>query len=115
MDTDQRRRDLEARRAELRERMERVASHTQHRSEPLSADFAEQAVELENQGVLVAIDGELNAELRAIDLAIRRIETGEYEFCARCGEEIGVARLNALPSVTLCIRCAEQGERGSAE
>ncbi len=47
MDLEQRRRDLVARRAELSERMARVATKTQHRSEPLSADFAEQAVELE--------------------------------------------------------------------
>lgn len=113
MNLEQRRNELEARRVELRERMQRVASHTQHREEPLSADFAEQAVELENQGVLVAIDGELNAELRAIELAVRRIDAGDYEFCSVCGEEIGAARLNALPSVTLCIACAEQGERGA--
>lgn len=113
MNMEQRRRELEARRTELRDRMARVASHTQHRAEPLSPDFAEQAVELENQGVLVAIDDGLNAELRAIELAVRRIEAGEYEFCSGCGEAIGEARLNALPSVTLCIVCAERGERGA--
>ena len=29
----------------------------------------------------------------------------------RCGDEIGEARLNVLPSVTLCIRCAEAEDR----
>lgn len=111
MDLEQRRRDLVARRAELAERMARVASHTQHRSEPLSADFAEQAVELENQGVLVALDGELSAELRSTEIALRRIESGDYEYCMRCGDEIGEARLNVLPSVTLCIKCAEAEDR----
>ncbi len=88
--------------------MERVASHTQHRSEPLPPDFAEQAVELENQGVLVAIDAELSAELRAIGIALRRIDAGDYADCASCGEPIGEARLNVVPSVTLCISCAEK-------
>jgi len=111
MDLDQRRRELVARRAELAERVARVATKTQHRSEPLSADFAEQAVELENQGVLVALDGELRAELKAIEIATRRIDSGDYLYCMRCGEEIAEARLNALPSVTLCIRCAEERDR----
>ena len=111
MDLEQRRRELVARRAELTDRMARVASHTQHRSEPLSADFAEQAVELENQGVLMALDGELSAELRSIAIVLRRIESGDYEYCMRCGDDIGEPRLNVLPSVTLCIRCAEEQDR----
>ena len=111
MDLEQRRRELVSRRVELADRMERVASKTQHRSEPLSADFAEQAVELENQGVLIALDGELSAELRSIAIALQRIDTGDYEYCMRCGDEIGEARLNVLPSVTLCIKCAEARDR----
>ena len=111
MDLDKRRRELEARREELRDRVARVATHTQHREEPLPPDFAEQAVELENQGVLVAIDSELNAELRSIEIALRRIESDEYLYCAICGEEIGEPRLNALPSVALCIECAQKRDR----
>ncbi|MDE0054410.1 MAG: TraR/DksA family transcriptional regulator [Gammaproteobacteria bacterium] len=111
MDLEKRRRELEARRVELRDRVARVATHTQHREEPLPPDFAEQAVELENQGVLVAIDSELNAELRSIEVALRRIDADEYLYCESCGEEIGEPRLNALPSVALCIECAQKRDR----
>ena len=111
MDLDKRRRELESLREELRDRVARVATHTQHREEPLPPDFAEQAVELENQGVLVAIDSELNAELRSIEVALRRLESGDYLYCANCGEEIGEPRLNALPSVALCIDCAQKRDR----
>ncbi len=111
MDLDERRHELEARREELKDRAARVATYTQHREEPLPPDFAEQAVELENQGVLVAIDSELNAELRSIEVALRRIESGEYPYCSSCGKEIGEPRLNALPSVALCIGCAQKRDR----
>ena len=111
MDLEKRRRELEARREELRDRVARVATHTQHREEPLPPDFAEQAVELENQGVLVAIDSELNAELRSVEVALRRIDADEYFYCESCGEEIGEPRLNALPSVALCIECAQKRDR----
>ena len=111
MDLEKRRRELEARREELRDRVARVATHTQHREEPLPPDFAEQAVELENQGVLVAIDSELNAELRSVEVALRRIDADEYLYCESCGDEIGEPRLNALPSVALCIECAQKRDR----
>ena len=111
MNLDERRHELEARREELKDRAARVATYTQHREEPLPPDFAEQAVELENQGVLVAIDSELNAELRSIEVALRRIESGEYPYCSSCGKEIGEPRLNALPSVALCIDCAQERDR----
>jgi len=98
---------LEARRLEVMERHERVTRHTRHREEPLPADFAEQAAELENGETLIALDQELEAELKKIDRALARIETGDYAYCQSCGEEIGDARLEAVPVSVLCIECAK--------
>lgn len=106
MDLDEMKDVLERRRAELIERRERIARHTRHRDEPLSQDFAEQAVELENGETLVALDREVNAELRGIEKALRRIEDGTYGECAECGEPISEQRLKALPYTSLCIDCA---------
>lgn len=97
---------LEARRIEVAERHERVSRHTRHREEPLPADFAEQAVELENGETLIALDQELAAELVKIDHALTRIESGDYAYCESCGEEIGDERLEAVPVTVLCIDCA---------
>jgi DnaK suppressor protein len=101
---------LESRRAELTERRERIARHTRHREEPLSADFAEQAVELENGETLVALDREVTAELREIERALRRIEDGTYGNCAACGEAVGEPRLQAVPYASLCIGCANKSD-----
>lgn len=46
-----------------------------------------------------------------IDLALHRIETGEYGYCEITGEEIGLARLKARPVATLSIECQESHER----
>ena len=97
---------LEAKRLEVLERQERIARHTRHREEPLPADFAEQAVELENGETLIALDHGLEAELKKIDRAMARIESGDYAYCQSCGEEIGDARLDAVPVSVLCIDCA---------
>jgi DnaK suppressor protein len=98
--------ELTHRLAELSERRDRVARHTRHRDEPLPPDFADQAVELGNAGTLIALDAELNREIRQIEQALRRIEDGTYGSCARCATAISAARLQALPDASLCIDCA---------
>lgn len=46
-------------------------------------------------------------QLDAIGGALRRIDAGDYGFCFACGEEIDPRRLQADPTNTRCIRCAE--------
>ena len=48
--------------------------------------------------------------LQDIEGALDRLDAGEYGECERCGEEIGAARLKALPTATLCIECAKEME-----
>lgn len=46
-----------------------------------------------------------------IDEALERIEDGTYGYCEETGEEIGIARLMARPTATLCIEAQERHER----
>ena len=41
-----------------------------------------------------------------IDRALARVAAGDYGDCFECGEVINPKRLQAEPSVTLCISCA---------
>lgn len=43
--------------------------------------------------------------IKKINEALKSIETGEYGYCETCGIEIGVRRLEARPTATLCIDC----------
>ncbi|RMD68025.1 MAG: RNA polymerase-binding protein DksA [Gammaproteobacteria bacterium] len=43
--------------------------------------------------------------IRKIDQALAKIERGEYGYCEACGMEIGIRRLEARPTATLCIEC----------
>ena len=45
-------------------------------------------------------------EIRMIEAALRRVEAGEYGICAKCGAEIGDARLDVLPFTPFCRTCA---------
>jgi DnaK suppressor protein len=67
------------------------------------------------EGVTVAFEraqvaGRLDharADLTALDAAADRLAAGTYGVCSRCGEPIAADRLDALPTTTRCIRCAD--------
>jgi DnaK suppressor protein len=43
--------------------------------------------------------------IKKIGETIAKIDSGEYGFCDSCGIEIGLKRLEARPTATLCIDC----------
>lgn len=43
--------------------------------------------------------------VKKIDEALMRIDSGEYGYCESCGVEIGLKRLEARPTATMCIDC----------
>lgn len=50
---------------------------------------------------------ELHAQVRG---ALERVDAGTYGCCIRCGKEIAVERLRAMPAAELCITCKEWEE-----
>ena len=92
------------RRKEITNRLERVRHDERHAS-GLSADFAEQAVERENDDVLHRLDLAISQEIKRIDRAIQNIEEDHFGFCESCSQAIEPARLEALPYATHCSRC----------
>ncbi len=43
--------------------------------------------------------------IKKIDETVGKIDLGEYGYCDSCGIEIGLKRLEARPTATLCIDC----------
>ena len=43
--------------------------------------------------------------IKKIDESLKEIEAGDYGFCESCGIEIGIRRLEARPTASLCIDC----------
>ncbi len=43
--------------------------------------------------------------IKKIDESLKEIESGDYGFCEACGIEIGIRRLEARPTASLCIDC----------
>lgn len=55
---------------------------------------------------LRALTTQTAARVVEIDEALARLDDGTYGICAVCGEPIGVARLEARPTASRCIRHA---------
>ena len=43
--------------------------------------------------------------IKKINETIAKIDSGDYGYCEACGVEIGLERLQARPTATLCIDC----------
>jgi DnaK suppressor protein len=95
---------LTAWKAELMEEVDRTVHHMQDEAAnfPDPNDRASQESEFSLE--LRARDRERKL-IKKIDEALARIDTGDYGFCESCGVEIGIRRLEARPTATLCIDC----------
>jgi RNA polymerase-binding transcription factor DksA len=105
------RRRLVERKGELLVRAGEVHADITRAAGPLEKDFAEQAVQMENDAVLAGLSESTAAELAQINRALRRLDDGTYGQCVVCGQEIDERRLAALPHSDRCIRCAEFAAR----
>ena len=100
---------LLARGAELRERIQRVQADLGRVREPLPRDSADAAIVLENDEVLGAIESSATSEIRHIEHALERIETGGFGVCEQCGGEIPASRLEIIPYAARCGDCERAG------
>ncbi len=65
---------------------------------------------IQQQQMAIANQQQTQQLLQHIELALQRIEAGEYGICVRCEEPIAFARLQAQPAATLCIECQSASE-----
>lgn len=78
-----------------------------------TTDFVgpDRAADLETLEVdSVVIESEANL-VEKINHALERVTDGSYGTCEGCKGSIPVARLNAKPSVSLCLSCQELHEQ----
>lgn len=97
---------LLAEQSRLEELLDRTSKHLYRREEPYNADFAEQAVEVENNQVVEALDVNAKTELHQIRAALGRMDEGQYGTCHECGNSISIQRLKAVPFTSVCVACA---------
>ena len=88
-----------------------IVDSSRHAAEPVELDQTKvgrlsRMDSLQSQAMSVAANQRIDQELKNIQSAIKRIDSGHYGYCEECGEEIASARLEIDPAAELCIKCA---------
>jgi len=95
-----------------RQLMEEVDSTIHHLQEEQSnfADPSDRASQEEEFSLELRTRDRERKLIRKIEEAMERIEEDDYGYCDACGIEIGIRRLEARPTATLCIDCKTLAE-----
>ncbi len=91
-------------RQELMEEVDRTVHHMQDEVTNLP-DAADRATQEEEFSLELRTRDRERKLIRKINQALEKIQNEEYGWCDACGIEIGIRRLEARPTATLCIDC----------
>ncbi len=61
---------------------------------------------LQDQAMALETERRREAELYRIDVAMKRLDDGEWGYCVTCGEDIPEKRLELDPAIPVCVDCA---------
>jgi len=92
---------------ELERRVNAVERDARRDGGALDDDFAEQAVQRQNDEVLDALNDAGIIELQQIKSALQRLANNHFGSCVCCDIDIPMERLEVLPYTDRCIDCAE--------
>ena len=95
---------LENVKAELSQEIDRTV-HTMQDEATVFADPNDRASQESDMALELRNRDRERKLIKKIDETIARIDANEYGYCDSCGVEIGLKRLEARPTATLCIDC----------
>jgi DnaK suppressor protein len=109
---------LEAIRAELEEIKASVERQLAEHGAPVGGDnidldvnegFADSAQATTERAQLISLIEQLRTQHADVTKGLRRLDDGTYGKCERCGQEIPIERLEAIPTASLCVSCKQAG------
>lgn len=110
--------DLEQERKRLSIELDKLKGETASSSEwregsPFGKreEEADEATNLEKRLVM---EKHLTDSLSEIDRALSKAKSGSYGICDMCGKSIEPARMDAMPTATLCLKCKSKQAKGRA-
>jgi DnaK suppressor protein len=90
--------------SELMQEVDRTVTHMKDEAANFP-DPADRATQEEEFSLELRTRDRERKLIKKIDSTIERIDQDDYGFCDACGVEIGIKRLEARPTATLCIDC----------
>jgi len=94
---------------ELMEEVDRTVHHLQDEVKSF-ADPIDRASQEEEFSLELRTRDRERKLTKKINEALERLDQNDYGWCEACGAEIGIRRLEARPTATLCIDCKEVAE-----
>ncbi|MFC0336747.1 transcriptional regulator, TraR/DksA family [Kushneria avicenniae] len=95
--------------ADLMAEVDRTVRHLQEDANNY-ADPADRATQEEGFNLELRTRDRERKLLKKINETIEKIDEDDYGFCNACGIEIGIRRLEARPTATLCVDCKTLSE-----
>jgi RNA polymerase-binding transcription factor len=99
---------LNKERADALARVKELMREQAHNGGQPPADEMDVARSLSEVDTHAALFDRAQERLSAIDAAIARLGAGVYGTCARCGDEIPLARLEVIPFAQYCVDCQNE-------
>lgn len=84
--------------------VEEAKGYSQHQADEGTDDF--------NRTISLEVSSKELSVLRQIERALDKIRDGTYGICDLTGEEIPLARLEAIPYATMTVKAQEKFEKG---
>ena len=95
---------LEAWKKELMSEVDRTVDHMKDEAANFP-DPADRATQEEEFSLELRTRDRERKLIKKIDEALMNLDNDDYGYCEACGVEIGIRRLEARPTATLCIDC----------
>jgi DnaK suppressor protein len=112
MDFDVVRRELEARQASTRDRVDTLAQRPElGAAQGFGKRIGDGTTEAISRLTDIGVGQSLEASLLRLDRALAKLDEGTYGICDVCGGAIPEKRLEAMPDSVLCVSCAASAPR----
>ncbi len=89
----------------LMEESNRIVHHMQDAATNYYPDPVDRATQEEYIALELRTGARDNKLIKKVQEALQRLDENDYGYCDACGIEIGIRRLEARPTATLCIDC----------
>lgn len=97
-------------RQSLMEEVDKTMTHMKDEAANVYADPADRATQEEEFSLELRTRDRERKLLKKIEDALERLHSEDFGYCEACGIEIGLKRLEARPTATLCIDCKTLSE-----
>ena len=95
---------LEAWKAELSQDID-ITLHSMQEDQTVFADPNDRATQESDMALELRNRDRERRLIKKINETIAKIKSGDYGYCESCGIEIGLERLQARPTASMCIDC----------